>query len=152
MSYLMLPSSSPFNGPLRGPVDLCLEGTSSLRTIRVRNCPRPVRYSRLGPTLSGSRHGHGLDDDQTRTESTDSLMKGSHKMYSSQRYLWTSDCRHSDHEPCLNTFDFRIEQLWRNILFPCKGVWVNKAKCRDSIGGAGRKLDSIRVNGYACLS
>src|SRR5882757_5279892 len=73
----MLPSSPPFNRPMRGPVELSLEGTSSLRTIRVRNCPRPLRYSRLGQDLSSSRHGHGLGDDITRTESTDSPMKGS---------------------------------------------------------------------------
>ena len=77
VSYLMLPSSSPFNGPLRGPVELSLEGTSSLRTIRIRNCPRPVRYSRFGPDLSSNRHGHDLDGDTIGTESTESLMKGS---------------------------------------------------------------------------
>src|SRR5258706_7923960 len=77
VSYLTLPSSSPFNGPSQGPVEITLEGSSSLRTIRVKNCPRPVRYSRFGPDVSSSRHEHGLDDDITRTDSTDSLMKGS---------------------------------------------------------------------------
>ena len=36
-----------------------------------------MRYSRFGLDLSSSQYEHGLNNDRTITDSTDSLMKGS---------------------------------------------------------------------------
>ena len=91
----MLSSSSPSNGLLRGPVEISLGGTSSLRTIRVSSCQQPRKDSRLGRS---SRHGHGVEDGVKGA--TDSLGKGERWAYSG--YLWPSD-----------TIGFRIGQLWR---------------------------------------
>ena len=70
----MLSSSPSSSGFLRGPVEISLGGTSSLRTVRVSRCQQPRRDSQLGRDLNNRRHGHNVEDGVKGA--TDSLGKG----------------------------------------------------------------------------